>query len=315
MSEWYICDDQGLDGPYSLNELMTMLREGELGATEEVQQGRDGTPVAARDVPELRSAASTAPRRKRAAQRSNQSSGTTWIIILAVFAGVACLGCLILLPALLLPAVQQVREAARRSQSQDHLHNIVQAMHNYESTHRVLPPGGIFADDGTEHHGWATFLLPYVEQAPLYDSIDVEHTRWRDSGVEVFFRTQVPAYLNQSASESMTADGFAAANYSANRHVFHENSGTRFADILDGTSNTQFVGEIGADYPAWGSCHNFRDLARGLGKTGAQFGSPMLPGCQIGMGDGKISALSATIDTSVLQALATHDGGESVQVP
>lgn len=315
MSDWYISDEQGPDGPYSLNDLKVMLRDGELGATEQVQQGVNGEPTRARDVPELRSAAGRAPRRAGNTSSSGKSGTNPVVIILAVFAGIACLSCLIIVPALLLPAVQQVREAARRSQSQDHLHNILIAMHEYEMMHQVLPPGGIIAADGTEHHGWGTFLLPYLEQQPLYSSIDVEHSHWREPLVEPYFYAPIDVYLNPSESNTIAADGLAAIHFSANANVFPINRSTRLAEIIDGTSNTMFIGEIGSNYPAWGGCTNMRDLSLGLGQSSTQFGRPVGPECQIGLGDGATRLLSESIDLDTLSRLSTYDDGQPVYIP
>jgi hypothetical protein len=316
MNDWFILDTQGLDGPYTLNELKTMLRDGELGASERVQQGRNGAPVAARDVAELRSAASTAPRR-RVVSRSS-SSGNTWLIIIAVFGGLAILSCLIIVPALLLPAVQQVREAARRSQSQDHLHHLVIAMHNYESAIGSFPAGGVFGDDGSEYHGWNTFLLPYAEQAPLYSAMNVDQTRWKDPAVAPLITTRVELFLNPSVNEDYTTfAGEAVTHYAANQHIIYENSAMRFTEIPDGLSNTMVCGEISAAYPPWAGVRNYRDLARGLGESADQFGHPggNNRGCQIGMCDGRVANIPESTDPDTLRRLAIHDDGEVVAVP
>ncbi len=314
MSNWFIVDDKGLDGPFTLNELTAMLRDGELGASEYVQQGRDGKKVRAKDVPELRSAASTAPRRR--ANQATSSSGNTWLILLAVFGGVTALGCFILLPALLLPAVQQVRTAARRSMSQDHLHNLAIGFHSYESSHRVLPPGGIFGEDGSEYHGWPTFLLPHVDQQAIYMGMDVDNTRWRDPAISALVQQPIPVYMNPSASGDPVAGGLGPMHYSANKNVCYENSAMRISDMSDGLSNTMLLGEISSDYPAWASPHNFRDLSLGFGASARHYGSPIgLGGAQISLGDGRVVHLADTIDPNVLKALSTPQGGESATLP
>ena len=75
--------------------------------------------------------------------RQSLRTGFTLIELLVVIAIIA------ILVALLLPAVQQVREAARKSQCQDHLHNLVIGIHNYESSFKVLPPAMI-----ADHHNY-----------------------------------------------------------------------------------------------------------------------------------------------------------------
>src|SRR5947208_1793995 len=94
--------------------------------------------------------------------------GFTLIELLVVVAIVA------ILIALLLPAVQQAREAARRSTCKNNLHQIGLALHNYQSTFNVFPPG-VLGSTGTSSttnllHTWPTFILPFVEQQTLYSS-------------------------------------------------------------------------------------------------------------------------------------------------
>ena len=115
--------------------------------------------------------------------RFRKPSGFTLVELLVV---IAIIGILI---ALLLPAVQAAREAARRSQCANSFKQVGVALHNYHSTHRTFPPGMIFwhtdqkntplcGPVGTTPSGiyagwsWGAFLLPFLEKNALYDSID-----------------------------------------------------------------------------------------------------------------------------------------------
>jgi len=99
----------------------------------------------------------------------------TLIELLVVIAIIA------ILVALLLPAVQQAREAARRSSCKNNLKQIGLGLHNYHDTHTVFPPGafgpkgGYQPNQGSGHtgheHSWAVAILPMVEQGPLYDAL------------------------------------------------------------------------------------------------------------------------------------------------
>jgi hypothetical protein len=318
MSQWFIRDRNELDGPYTLNELKTLLREGELEPEDEVQEGQRGEPVAARDVPELRSAASGS-RRPQGNASGSSSGAMVWIIIAAVFAGVFVLGCLLIVPALMLPAVQQVREAARRSQSQDNLHNMVIGVMDYEMTYRKLPPGGVTDAAGNEYHGWQTFILPFINQKPLYTSMDVDNSRWTDPVIDPWTRTVIPIYQHASIPDLYTASGQAATHYSANNRVMYENSNVGLADVVDGTSFTLCIGEIATDFPPWAGVRNYRDPVTGLTSGPGQFGGPVGgsrgEGAQFALLDGRVSFISDSIDPGTLEGLATPDGGEMAIVP
>jgi len=111
-------------------------------------------------------------------RRLTVKRGFTLIELLVVIAIIA------ILIALLLPAVQQAREAARRSTCKNNLKQIGLALHNYHETHRVFPFGanhigsGDFRDVSLEptlalnHTGWL-MLLPFMDQAPLYNQLNL----------------------------------------------------------------------------------------------------------------------------------------------
>ncbi|WP_152049523.1 DUF1559 domain-containing protein [Tautonia marina] len=94
----------------------------------------------------------------------NRRRGFTLIELLVV---IAIIGVLI---ALLLPAVQSAREAARRAQCTNNMKQLGLAAHNYESTHGSLPPGRLDCCWGT----WVGFVLPYLEQDAIYASYNTQ---------------------------------------------------------------------------------------------------------------------------------------------
>jgi prepilin-type N-terminal cleavage/methylation domain-containing protein/prepilin-type processing-associated H-X9-DG protein len=113
------------------------------------------------------------------ARSRRRRNGFTLIELLVVIAIIA------VLIALLLPAVQQAREAARRTQCKNNLKQIGLALHNYHDTHRVFPPGNITditpnsggcyrGSSGNTRAGapWTVLILPFLEQAPLYNQLD-----------------------------------------------------------------------------------------------------------------------------------------------
>jgi prepilin-type N-terminal cleavage/methylation domain-containing protein len=194
----------------------------------------------------------------------------TLIELLVVIAIIA------ILIALLLPAVQQAREAARRTQCRNNLKQIGLAMHNYHDTHTALPQlthgtqgngtaAGVAAYPGFGSewggHSVHTMFLPYVDQAPLYNQINLNWVWYGGTGDgnpnRDLVRNKVPAYMCPSDTPpASTNDGF--NNYGAstgpnrgweadlNRVVgfFHRRKSIRIRDVIDGTSNTIAFGEF-----------------------------------------------------------------------
>ncbi len=134
--------------------------------------------------------------------RVSRSRGFTLIELLVVIAIIA------ILIALLLPAVQQAREAARRSQCKNNLKQVGLAIHNYADTHTILPPGTIapgraYCNNlGTQgrnlNHVMHQLILPFLEQSAIYNQIDFKrasgparHTSSCDANTATFVAQDV----------------------------------------------------------------------------------------------------------------------------
>lgn len=218
-----------------------------------------------------------------------RQSGFTLIELLVVIAIIA------ILIALLLPAVQQAREAARRSQCKNNLKQIGLALHNYNDVHNILPPGTIapgryscdlLGNQQIKNHTVYLMILPFIEQTALYNNIDFNlpagpsvHTTGCTDTLPSPFPTQ--AVLNQRIPVFVCpSDGFndyrhvptnATTSYRLN-HGYR----TSYAPLLMGHENqtsasivTSFQGiqnklkGIFAD-----NCSGrFRDAADGLSNT------------------------------------------------
>ncbi|QDT29186.1 Fimbrial protein precursor [Gimesia panareensis] len=203
--------------------------------------------------------------------------GFTLIELLVVIAIIA------ILIALLLPAVQQAREAARRSQCKNNLKQLGLALQNYHETHGVFPPGGVIGTcagspptnisgiqecSGQSLGGnWLLYILPQMEQSPLWEKAApiLNTNNPLDSMNNVFGHYAPAAYRCPShpwdrrsnvafrALEHMSRGNYAAnfgsgdltASYTnTNGGVFTINSAIGIRDIKDGTSNTLLTGEV-----------------------------------------------------------------------
>ncbi len=173
-----------------------------------------------------------------------------------------------ILVALLLPAIQAAREAARRSECANNLKQFGVALHNYHSSYKRFPPGSVrtwnVADPpgswGTSQISWIARVLPYCEQEVIAEDIDWE--RWPgSSGTENTEVRAIDLGLCRCPSDRniTPTTGYGPTNYvvcigntdnSGNDNaVFGINSFTPIADILDGTSTTLAVSECKINDP------------------------------------------------------------------
>ncbi len=177
------------------------------------------------------------------------------------------IGIIGVLMSLLVPAVQQVREAANRMRCAHNLRQIGIALHDYHGDHQSLPPGYVSGhvngQDTGPGWGWAAHLLPYLEQDVLYKAIDfrlpIEHPVNQFARERVLTAYLCPSDLVQKPTAVRADDGSflchaGPSNYlgvyghgeidsSPGNGVFYRNSRIRFADVRDGASHTAFVGE------------------------------------------------------------------------
>ncbi|MHC2068804.1 DUF1559 family PulG-like putative transporter [Bremerella sp. T1] len=232
--------------------------------------------------------------------------GFTLVELLVV---IAIIGVLI---ALLLPAVQQAREAARRMQCTNNLKQLGIALHTYNDTYRTLPMGVL------EKHNWRVAVLPYLEQNNLYDQLDFSENFRGDqttantpllseNAVEMFVCPSSPLdpvmnpgwngnnyqyhhYMGVSGAVG-TSVGTCQKFYGWNcdNGPFSVNKKVRLAELTDGTSNTMIVGEqservkyTGSGVGSWpfaegktmspGGYHGGWEGPGNLSETGSQYG-------------------------------------------
>jgi hypothetical protein len=148
-----------------------------------------------------------------------------------------------ILVGMLLPAVQQVREAARRTQSINNLRQHVLASLNYEASNGNYPARANYSPDDKPLLSWRVHILPFMEAADLYAKCKLDEP-W-DSSHNIKLLDQMPEFYRgpNSVHENKTV----YLGISGPGTVFGKKDGTRLANIADGTSNTIMFVEVTDD--------------------------------------------------------------------
>ena len=186
-------------------------------------------------------------------------AGFTLIELLVVIAIIA------VLIALLLPAVQQAREAARRTQCRNHLKQIGIALHDYHEIHQKFPPGWI------DRRGWSwgAMILPQLDRGAMFESLAFDERSWNPPPATVELLTKplsvfscptspaaatfvdpedgllkaISAYAG-CASATLLIDSRTSIGGPDQDGVLFSNSSVSLAYVTDGSSNTLLVGEV-----------------------------------------------------------------------
>ena len=200
--------------------------------------------------------------------------GFTLVELLVV---IAIIGILV---AMLLPAVQAAREAARRSSCTNNLKQLALGLHNYHDTFKSMPPGAIWLGTGNPPEDarnanwgatWVVMMLPFIEQAPLHAQYDFRlpaRTGNATTPNNMVARTELealvcPSHPRVQSRLTQDFDGFNKGNYAGNagaRRMLNVNDynasqyrgafsavrqfGANFRDMIDGTSNVALLSEI-----------------------------------------------------------------------
>jgi prepilin-type N-terminal cleavage/methylation domain-containing protein/prepilin-type processing-associated H-X9-DG protein len=274
--------------------------------------------------------------------KARKHRGFTLIELLVVIAIIA------ILIALLLPAVQQAREAARRTECKNNLKQIGLAIHNYHDSFNTIPPGWI----GATGYSWQIFLLPGIEQGNLYNALNFLVAF---STSDTNLSATLPAFRCASDTGSGTFNGIARSNYAGvivgapsnstavsthNGGSFGVNSKHNFRDYRDGMSQTVMVGErmstglingnprgtegvvagpFTGEYTVVGGTGTAAvpanqpavHLPNSNGTTTGAFSSRHAGGAQFLLGDGSVRLISENVNSITYQAICTTAGGET----
>ena len=220
--------------------------------------------------------------------------------------------------ALLLPGVQQAREAARRSQGKNNLKHVGLAMHNFHDTYLAFPGAANTDKKGKPLLSWRVHILSYIEEDPLYRQFhldepwDSEHNKKLIERMPAVYQSPNDPELNKQGKTRLLAPrGVGTIFEKFGKDGEFSQLGLKVRDITDGTSNTIMVVEAHADSAAiWTKPDDleidFKNSLKGL--KGARVG-----GFHALLCDGSVRFISESIDIKILNALFTRNGGEVIK--
>ncbi len=241
-----------------------------------------------------------------------RSSGMPGLLIamMAVLGLCVCVSPVLI--ALLLPAVQASREAARRMSCRNNLKQIGLALHIYHDTYQSFPPAYTVDDEGNKLHSWRTLILPFLEQSALYSEIDLS-TPWDSPENRHLSQTVIPIYncpsepnLDPTQTSVMVIVGPGA--------VFEGANSIRIADLTDGTSNTILIVEVRGSGTNWmePTDLDLEAMTMAINSSPNEMGSYHPGGLQVALADGSVRFISETIDRGLLKLLIIRNDGTPI---
>lgn len=194
--------------------------------------------------------------------RTSLSRGKRGFTLVELLVVIAIIGVLV---ALLLPAVQAAREAARRMSCGNNLKQIALACHNYQSTYKTLPwnwdptwpdpAANTITNANNQAFSWLFAMLPFIEQQPLYDQTDkiTPGGNWAPNN-RVLRQTVIPAFIcpsnNQPTNRLEQSEGYACGNCMGG---------------YGQAAGTDYVGNMGHHWGGWRDCNQLPEFANPAG--------------------------------------------------
>lgn len=211
---------------------------------------------------------------------------------------------LALLIGLAVPAVQQARLAARNVECKNRIRQIATGLQNHHSQFGFLP------QDGANGWGYAAYLLPQVEQAPLFDKLSPLQNPLAPSASAVAGETDsvISAYVCPLFQSTPTiSSGHGRLSFLGNPELLTRRK-MRLSDVLDGESLTAAFGETSQEraWPLPGTA------AGSPPNSGGDYGSRHVGGANFALCDGSVRWIADSVDAGVIAALFTVAGKEVV---
>ncbi|HJT34262.1 MAG TPA: DUF1559 domain-containing protein [Pirellulales bacterium] len=225
-------------------------------------------------------------------------------------------GTAVVLVLLLVPAVQNAREASRRSSCNCNLKQLGLALQTYADVYKCFPPAYVTDAKGNRMHSWRVLILPFMEQKALYAQYDFNEP-WNGPHNRLLADQIPPVYCCPSDD----LRGPSEVSYLAVTGpgtIWPGNRCSGFGDIKDGTSNTLIIVESVGSGIHWMEPRDlpFEMLAKGVNADQGMGVCSRHDGiAEVAFGDGSVKPINESVRIEVLEAFATKAGGESINGP
>ena len=203
-----------------------------------------------------------------------------------------------------------------QNQCTNNLKQIGIAMHNYHDTYKCFPAAVLTDENDRPMRSWRVAILPFVEQAPLYDMYDFNEP-WDGPNNSLFQDAPLPVYRCPDDGGWMASETSYVMIVGEGTLGGLPNEEVSFAEVMDGTSNTIMVVEVaGAGIP-W---MEPRDITVEEAVTfvtdpaASRFQQVHPGGVNVLLADGSVRFLPTSIDPKMLRAMLTRDDGQAVRM-
>jgi hypothetical protein len=217
-----------------------------------------------------------------------------------------------ILIALLLPAVQKVREAANRIQSANNLKQIGLALHNYHDTYGTFPPAIVYGPDGKPLYSWRVLILPFLGEQRLYSQFKLDEP-WDGPNNRRLLAQMPKVYVHPmqgGPTEPYATYYQVLTGGGAMFDVGPQSRPRRFTDVTDGMATTILVVEAAQPVPWTQPAELSYAPDRPLPSMGLNART-----FNVLMVDGSVHPIPKDTDEKTLRALITYNGNEIVNVP
>jgi len=209
--------------------------------------------------------------------------------------------------------VSTARDAARRVQCKNNLHQIGMAMQSYHEQHGCFPPAYVADENGMPMHSWRVLLLPFLDHEWLYQQYDLSQP-W-DSPANKMLAIHMPSVYGCPSDSNAEFQETSYMVIVGPGTLFDGDENARVSDVLDGGSNTIMVVEAIGSSVSWMEPVDLHarqmTFAIDSGWTG-EISSAHHGGAHVLLVDGSVQFLDDSTSPEQIEAMTTIRGGESI---